>query len=229
MGQLTPSCSHRPISLNPNFRFPRRRPHQFAASSTDANILTVNFSNADPAYGSIFIETAESGNALETFISPNYISFRLLYNKFLDHKLKIWDLETYKEEGCTVFRQGIYIPLNPFLGVVSLAREEAREGSTIPPYKIGRNINYKYITINRVLFLLIKVKAQGYREVYRAVIRTLINITVKSIQEKGLTRGESYILSSIAANLKIIEAVDMPHFRFACSLPLGVFVGSPYV
>ena len=81
--------------------------------------------------------------------------------------------------------------------MVSLAREEAREGSTIPPYKIGRNINYKYITINRVLFLLIKVKgvlfsyrdrhvAQGYREVYRAAIRTPINITVKSSVEKGI-------------------------------------------
>jgi hypothetical protein len=32
------------------------------------------------------------------------------------------------------------------------------------------------------------------------------------VQEKGLTRGGSYILSSIAANLEIIKAVDMPHF-----------------
>lgn len=116
MGQLTPSRSHRPISLNPNFRFPRRRPHQFAASSTDANILTFNFSNADPTYRPIFIETAESGNAVkveflslkhasysQTSIFPGSIGFGLLYNKFLDHKLKIWDLETYKEEGCIVF------------------------------------------------------------------------------------------------------------------------------
>jgi acetamidase/formamidase len=57
-------------------------------------------------------------------------------------------------------------------------------------------------------------------------LRGLINWLVT---EKGLTREESYILCSIAASLGIIETVDMPHCGFAYSLPLGVFVGSPYV
>lgn len=47
--------------------------------------------------------------------------------------------------------------------------------------------------------------------------------------EKGLTREEGYMLLSVAGDLKIAEAVDMPHYAVACSLPLSVFVGAPYV
>jgi acetamidase/formamidase len=96
-----------------------------------------------------------------------------------------------------ILKEGIYIPLNPFLGIISLAREEAREWSTIPPYKIGRNINCKHITISNILYRLIKVKgalfsyrdrhvAQGLGDIYRAAIKTPINITVRSSVEKGI-------------------------------------------
>jgi acetamidase/formamidase len=106
-------------------------------------------------------------------------------------------LRRIKRRGVNFFEDEIYIPLNLFLGVVSLARDEAIEGSTIPPYKIGRNVGYKYITINSVLYLLIKVKgalfsyrdryvAQGHREVERAAIKTPINITARSSIGKGI-------------------------------------------
>jgi acetamidase/formamidase len=59
------------------------------------------------------------------------------------------------------------------------------------------------------------------REASRDALRGLIAWLVK---EKGLERVEAYMLASVAADLKIVEAVDMPHFAVACSLPLGVFV-----
>ena len=43
------------------------------------------------------------------------------------------------------------------------------------------------------------------------------------VREKGLDRVEAYMLASVAADLKIVEAVDMPDFAVACSLPLGIF------
>lgn len=43
-------------------------------------------------------------------------------------------------------------------------------------------------------------------------------------KEKGLSRVEAYMLASVAADLRIVEAVDMPHFAVACAFPLGVFV-----
>jgi acetamidase/formamidase len=46
------------------------------------------------------------------------------------------------------------------------------------------------------------------------------------VAEKGLTRVESYMLSSVAASLKMVEVVDMPHFAVACAIPLDIFTGS---
>jgi acetamidase/formamidase len=67
---------------------------------------------------------------------------------------------------------------------------------------------------------------EDLREASRKAVRGLINWLVG---EKGLTREEAYMLASVAADLKIAEAVDMPHYGVACSLPLSVFVGPPYI
>lgn len=44
------------------------------------------------------------------------------------------------------------------------------------------------------------------------------------VGEKNLTREEAYMLCSVVADLKIVEAVDMPHYAVACSIPLSIFV-----
>jgi acetamidase/formamidase len=41
---------------------------------------------------------------------------------------------------------------------------------------------------------------------------------------KGLTAEEAYVLISVVGELKIVEAVDMPNFAVAMSVPLSVFV-----
>ena len=64
------------------------------------------------------------------------------------------------------------------------------------------------------------------REASRKALRGLVAWLVA---EKGLTKVESYMLASVAADLKIAEAVDMPNYAVACSLPLSIFVGPPYV
>ncbi|KAH8793496.1 hypothetical protein F5882DRAFT_437239 [Hyaloscypha sp. PMI_1271] len=284
--------------------------NQFSATSTTADLLTFNFSLADPAHGPIYVDTAEPGDVLRiefvdlkparygwTAIFPSAVGFGLLHDEFPTPKLQIWDLETHRDDGYTVFKPGIHIPINPFLGVVGLAREQPGEWSTIPPYDTGGNIDCKHITVGSVLFLPVKVRgalfscgdghaAQGDGEVCGTAIETPMHVTVRLtvekgmrwvesphyvtshehtanlvkgggkgeyaalgidadlreasrkalrglinwlVAEKGLTREESYILCSVAADLKIVEAVDMPHFGVACSLPLSVFVGAPYI
>ena len=64
------------------------------------------------------------------------------------------------------------------------------------------------------------------REASRKALRGLIAWLVA---EKGLSRVESYMLASVCADLRITEAVDMPHYAVACALPLAVFVGKPYI
>lgn len=42
--------------------------------------------------------------------------------------------------------------------------------------------------------------------------------------EKGLERSEAYMLCSVVGDLKIVQAVDMPHYGVVCTIPLGIFV-----
>jgi len=288
--------------------------NQFTASSTTADVPTFDFTLGDPAIGPVYINGAEAGDVLKveflslepakfgwTCIFPDSYSFGLLADEFAEPALKIWDLETYKREGYAVFKDGIHVPLRPFLGVVGIAREQDGDWSTIPPYETGGNIDTKHITQGSILYLPVKVKgalfscgdghaAQGDGEVCGTAIETPMKARVRLTVEKnmpwvtsphyltnpaeeevggklsgrekgkgdyaalgidsdlreasrkalrgliawlcktkGLSREEAYMLASVAADLKIAEIVDMPNYAVACSLPLSVFVGPPYI
>lgn len=58
------------------------------------------------------------------------------------------------------------------------------------------------------------------REAARKSVRSTIDWLVA---EKGLTRPEAYMLCSVTGDLKIVEAVDMPHYGVACAVPLNIF------
>lgn len=280
--------------------------NQFTATSTTADMAAFDLAFTDPALGPIYINGAEPGDVLKveflaldpapygwTAIFPD---FGLLADEFPAPALKIWDLETHRADGYAVFKEGIHVPIKPFLGVVGVARAEAGPFSTIPPYETGGNIDTKHITAGSTLYLPIKVAgalfscgdghaAQGDGECCGTAIETPMKATVRLtvqkakpwvvsphyetpvpaagalvsagkgeyaalgidadlreasrkalrgliawlVAEKGLTREEAYMLASVAADMKITEIVDMPHYAVACSLPLSVFVGAPYV
>jgi acetamidase/formamidase len=285
--------------------------NQFTEKSTTEDVPNFNLELGDPAHGPVYINGAEPGDVLKieflkletasygwTAILPGSIGFGLLADEFPGHALKIWDLETHRSEGYTIFKEGIHIPIKPFLGVVGIAREEIGDFSTIPPYDTGGNIDTKHITEGSVLYLPVKVKgalfscgdghaAQGDGESCGTAIETPMKATVRLsvergkpwvksphyltpaeteemvksrgvgkgeyaalgidadlreasrkalrglidwlIGEKGLSRDEAYMLASVAADLKITEIVDMPHYAVGCSLPLSIFVGAPFV
>jgi acetamidase/formamidase len=276
--------------------------NQFDAQSTSESISTFDVSKAVPAVGPVYIKDAQPGDVLKvefltlqpaaygwTAILPGSMGFGLLSDEFHEQRLKIWDLETHAKEGYAVFKEGIHIPIRPFLGVVGIAREEPGEWSTIPPYETGGNIDCKYIVEGSYLYLPVKVEgalfscgdghaAQGDGEVCGTAIETQMKAKLrlsveknkpwvksphyetsgvkakvwdskgeyavlgidadlreasrKAIRgmiewlsgEKGLTREEGYMLASVAGDMKIVEAVDMPHYAVACSIPLNIFV-----
>ncbi|RFU24943.1 hypothetical protein B7463_g11390, partial [Scytalidium lignicola] len=280
--------------------------NQFTATSTTADVAKFNLAFADPAIGPVYVNGAQPGDVLRiefldlktadfgwTAIMPG---FGLLSDEFPDSELKIWDLKGAQDRGYAVFKEGIHVPIRPFLGVVGVAHKEKGEFSTIPPYETGGNIDCRHITVGSSLFLPVRTPgalfscgdghaAQGDGEVCGTAIETPMKATVRLtvvknmdwvetphylttgkevegvkveskgeyaalgidadlreasrkavrglinwlVGEKGLGRSEAYMLASVAADLKIAEAVDMPHYAVACSLPLNVFVGAPYV
>ena len=48
-----------------------------------------------------------------------------------------------------------------------------------------------------------------------------------ALHERGLTREQGYVLASVAADLSIAEAVNVPNGLVSCRLPLDVFDDSP--
>jgi acetamidase/formamidase len=58
------------------------------------------------------------------------------------------------------------------------------------------------------------------REASRKGLRGLIEYLVRT---RNLSRPEAYMLASVSADLKIVEAVDMPTYAVAVSIPLSIF------
>lgn len=57
-------------------------------------------------------------------------------------------------------------------------------------------------------------------EATRAALRNLIQWLVTT---KGISRSDAYLLASAAGDLRIAEAVNMPNYAVAMSIPLGIF------
>jgi acetamidase/formamidase len=189
--------------------------NQFTASSTSSDVASFDFAQGDPAIGPVYINGAEPDDVLKieflslktasdgwTAIFPGSAAFGLLADEFPEPALKIWDLETHADDGFAVFKDGIHIPIKPFLGVVGLARGAKGQYSTIPPYDTGGNIDCKHITVGSTLYLPVKVKgalfscgdghaAQGDGEVCGTAIETPMKTTVRLTVEKG----KSWIVS----------------------------------
>ncbi|OAL28724.1 hypothetical protein AYO22_02589 [Fonsecaea multimorphosa] len=259
----------------------------------------VDFSQADPAFGPVAVEGAEPGDTLRidileltpatygwTCILPG---FGLLQDEFPDPHVEIWDLSEIATKRHVVFRPGIQVPVNPFLGVMGVAPPDDQDYSTIPPHHFGGNIDCKHVTVGASLFLPVQAPgalfscgdghvAQGDGEVCGTAIETpmtaRLRLTVEKgkpwvkspnyvtrpqladteargqeyavvgidadlheatrkavrgaiewlVAEKSLTRVEAYMLCSIVGDLKILEAVDMPHYAVAMAVPLNIFV-----
>ncbi len=78
----------------------------------------------------------------------------LLPDDFASAHLRTWDLE----DGETARgMEGVRLPLAPFCGVMGVAMAEAGVHSTIPPRRVGGNMDVRQLTAGATLYLPVEV------------------------------------------------------------------------
>ena len=178
---------------------------QMKATSTVADIRTLDFSLVNPIAGPVFVDGAEPGDALKvtllsfdpsgwgwTAIVPG---FGLLAEDFPEAALNIW---TYEKNFATpaMYGPGARVPLKPFCGTIGLAPAVPGRHSTIPPHAAGGNMDIRDLTAGVDLYLPVQVKgalfslgdthaAQGDGEVCGTAIESPMHVTAKFDLVKG--------------------------------------------
>jgi acetamidase/formamidase len=114
--------------------------------------------------GPIAIRGARAGQTLQVDILEvrpaawGYTSFGpgrgLLPEDFPRHFIQIWDLE---DGRCGRGMPGVSVPLAPFCGVMGVALAEPGQHSTIPPRRVGGNMDVRQLTAGSTLYLPIEV------------------------------------------------------------------------
>lgn len=158
--------------------------------------------------GPVFIEGAEPGDMLEIRILdlefpagfgvnsvwpggggiPDSVNTRETFVYRYDAKRKV-----------AYFKEGVEIPLKPFMGVMALSPPaDTGRVSSIPPGFFGGNLDIKHLIKGTTLFLPVSVSgglfttgdghgAQGNGEVSGVAIETALTLTAKFIVHKGKT------------------------------------------
>ena len=114
--------------------------------------------------GPIFVDGAHAGQTLMVEIlevAPAAWGFTtfspgrgLLADDFSSAYIRIWDLEDGRSARGL---QGVRVPLAPFCGVMGVALAEPGVHSTIPPRRVGGNMDVRQLTAGSTLYLPIEV------------------------------------------------------------------------
>ncbi len=170
----------------------------FDAESTAADVPGKP-GDGHPLTGPVRVEGAEPGDTLVvellefehegfgvSYFYPGERGSGLLPEEFDDPGLHVWELEG----DVGRFLKGIEVPLDPFPGVVGVAPAEPGEHSTIPPRRVGGNVDIKHLTAGSTLYLPIEVEgalfsigdchgAQGDGEVCVTGIEAPMSVTAR--------------------------------------------------
>ena len=174
---------------------------QLAATSTVADIATLDFARVDQVNGPLVVEGAEAGDTLQIelleFAPANWgwtasiPGFGLLADEFPEPAYRVTAVPS---AGRAEFLPGIRVPVAPFCGEVGVAPLTGPR-STIPPDLHGGNMDTRHLTAGATLFLPVFVPgarlsmgdghaAQGDGEVCGTAIETpmraLVRVSVRS-------------------------------------------------
>ena len=149
--------------------------------------------------GPVAVRGAEPGDVLEvevlavehggwghTFFRPGEFGLGLLPDDFPDPGFHLWELDG----DVGHFVDGIEVPLDPFPGNLGVAPAEDGEHSTVPPRRVGGNLDVKQLTAGSTAYFPIEVDealfsvgdghaAQGDGEVCLSAIETPMSVTVR--------------------------------------------------
>lgn len=133
---------------------------QVTPTSTAADLGRLDMNRVYPLAGPLFISGVGPGDVLEvtvldlrpgnwgwTSILPG---FGLLSEDFPEPHLRIWDLASRTHAS---LRHDIRIPLDPFLGTMGVASDEAGAFPVMPPGKFGGNMDIRHLTKGATLLL----------------------------------------------------------------------------
>lgn len=147
------------------FETPEITNGQLTRESTAAALETLDFSAIHQLSGPVAIRGAEPGDTLVveivsvapkewgySFVLPG---FNLLKDdpEFQTPYLKVWDLS---QGDRAEFKPGIVVPFEPFCGVMGLAPGEPGEHSTVPPRRVGGNIDIRQLVAGTTMSMPIE-------------------------------------------------------------------------
>ena len=177
----------------------------FSASSTEADVRTLDPDKANPVTGPIYVDGAEPGDAIsirfEAFEPSGFgwtaliPGFGLLADEFPNPRLHLW---SYDQNGSApaAFGTSARVPLKPFAGTVGVAPGAPGALGVIPPRHIGGNLDIRDLGAGAELILPVETAgallsigdthaAQGDGEVCGTAIESAMATVVRVDLLKG--------------------------------------------
>jgi acetamidase/formamidase len=172
-------------------------------SSVEA-VTELDFARVNPVHRPVAIQGARPGDILQVDIhaievqpwgwTANIPGFGLLAEEYQEPFLHIWDLDL--EKNVAQFRPGISVPLDPFIGVIGVAPAAPGQHSTVPPSRVGGNMDTRFMRAGTTLYLPVEVEgalfslgdlhaAQGDGEICGTAIETAGEVTVSFTLHHG--------------------------------------------
>jgi acetamidase/formamidase len=170
---------------------------QIDTGSTIDAVTNLDFGRVNPVHGPIVVEGAHPGDVLQVDLhsidiqswgwTANIPGFGLLADEYGDPFLHVWELDL--ERSMAEFRPGISVPLDPFIGVIGLAPAAPGQHSTVPPSRVGGNMDTRFMRAGTSLYLPVEMEgalfslgdvhaAQGDGEICGTAIETAGEVTL---------------------------------------------------
>jgi acetamidase/formamidase len=172
---------------------------QISPTSTVDDVARFDFSRVNPAFGPVYVEGAQPGDALQVTIldlrtadwgwTANIPGFGLLAGGFTEPALHLWRIDPEALAPAT-YGPGGRVPLKPFAGIMGVAPHEPGLHSVVNPRRVGGNIDTRDIAVGSTLLLPIEVAgalfscgdghaAQGDGEICGTALETPMRLTVR--------------------------------------------------
>ncbi|MCY3832201.1 MAG: acetamidase/formamidase family protein [Chloroflexi bacterium] len=184
---------------------------QLRAESTHGDLANIDFSLVHALTGSIYINDAALGDALEVEIldmrhkgwgwTGHIPAFGLLQEDFDFAFIHHWELDG---DTCHFGLAGIRLPFEPFPGCVGVAPAEAGRLNTVPPRINGGNVDIRDLVVGSTFWLPVLAEgalfstgdchaAQGQGEVSGTGIESPMTVTMRFNVRKDLAIQELQI------------------------------------
>ena len=184
---------------------------QMTPDSTVDDLANLDFSKVHALTGSIFVEGAKAGDALQVEIldmqhkgwgwSGHIPGFGLLQDDFDFSYMHHWTLDG---DDCHFGVADVRLPFEPFPGCVGVAPAESGRLTTIPPRVNGGNVDVRDLVVGSTFWLPVLVdgalfaggdchSAQGQGEVSGTGIESPMTMTLRFDVRKDLNIQELQI------------------------------------